>query len=788
MEANQQQQQQQQQSMEANQQKQQQQLQQSMEANQQKQQQQLEQALPNALNKFWTCCPICNIKYQFNKDVMMRVLRCQGCLKPFIAYDMNALGVPPPGGINRPLSAKTDGFRQDESLACRETVQGNGGSVASTKASGGAAMLSQASTKAFATLAMLSQTSTRTSGDAVTLSQSSTKACGSATVLSQPSTKACGDAKNLSQPSTKACGSSAMPARPSVYAGRLPVVGDGPMRFFDFDAKRSEACFAADQMWAMYDDINGMPRCYVRIKKVFSPGFKVLVVRLEFTSDEQVEIHWSKSGLPIACGTFKYKNIDTVEDIHAFSHRIICENGAVGGTYKIYPRRGETWAIFKNWNINWNSDLDRNRDYEYELVEILSDYTKESGLWVAYLDKIKGFESLFKHNVMNCFHILSNELLRFSHRVPSYKTYGNECKDIPEGYFELDPATLHRKRVGISDPANVRGNVKTLNSMINGSLKSGAIKKPRSKKRKDFEEKDTLDVGNSKGGNGLVNVCSEKASEECTALSLGRTSGVADGVNSCEASNFQGDAMDMSPDGVTVAKQTSPQSSMDLCGVPEAEFYSFEDDKSQDNFQAGQTWALYSELDDLPKHYAQIDCIELSPDFRMEVKWLEAFTPPRGVIHNKKMPMSCGTFIAEKTGVFSDTAAFSHVLTGVSANKENMYEIYPKKGEVWALYRNFKFDWKCSDLKKCKYDVVEVREVYDDRWVIVLVLEQVTGFKTVFQAKTEAGRDFIMAIPWIELFIFSHQIPAFRLTEARYGSLRCCLELDPKSIPACLIS
>ncbi|KAI3985962.1 hypothetical protein MKX01_039044 [Papaver californicum] len=757
-----------------------------MEANQQKQQQQAEPALPNGQSKFWTCCPVCNIKYQFNREVMLRVLRCQGCLKPFIAYDMNAQGVPPPGGNNGSLSSKKEGLRQGDSLMCQETMQRNGGNAAmlsqpSTKASEDAAMLSQASTKAFVTAAMLSQTSTKARDDAASLSQSSIKACGNAASISQPSTKACGDAKNLSQPSTKACGSVAMLTQPS---------GEGPKRFFDFDVYRSEACFASDQMWAMYDDINGMPRCYVRIKKVFSPGFKVLVVCLEFTSTDQVEIHWSKSGLPVACGMFKYKKIDKVEDIRAFSHRIICENGAAGGTYKIYPRRGETWAIFKNWNINWSSDSESNRDYEYELVEILSDYTKESGLWVAYLDKIKGFVSLFKHNVMNCFHILSNELLRFSHRVPSFKTAGYECKDIPEGYFELDPATLNRKRVGISDPAGMRGNVKILDSMIYYSLKSGAIKKPRTKKRRDTEERDTTDVGYSKGGNGLVNVCSERPSEECTALSLGKTSGVADGVKSCEASNFPGDAMDMSPDGVDVAKQTSPQSSMDLCGVPEAEFYSFEDDKSQDSFQAGQTWALYSELDDLPKHYAQIDCIELSPDFRIEVKWLEAFTPPKGVIQllDKKMPMSCGTFKANETGVFNYTAAFSHLLTGVSANKEDMYEIYPKRGEVWALYRNFKFDWTCSDLKKCKYDVVEVREVYDDRWVIVLVLEQVTGFKTVFQAKTEAGRDFIMAVPWIELFIFSHQIPAFRLTEARYGSLRCCLELDPKSIPACLIS
>lgn len=40
--------------------------------------------------KFWTCCPFCNIKSQYLKDIMNRVLRCQNCLKPFIANDSGA--------------------------------------------------------------------------------------------------------------------------------------------------------------------------------------------------------------------------------------------------------------------------------------------------------------------------------------------------------------------------------------------------------------------------------------------------------------------------------------------------------------------------------------------------------------------------------------------------------------------------------------------------------------------------------------------------------------------------
>lgn len=199
--------------------------------------------------------------------------------------------------------------------------------------------------------------------------------------------------------------------------------------------------------------------------------------------------------------------------------------------------------------------------------------------------------------------------------------------------------------------------------------------------------------------------------------------------------------------------------------------------------------ALNSGLDGLPKHYAQINSVELSPDFKMGINMLEACNLPKGVIQwlDKKIPICCGTFTAGETYVCSDTASFSHLSTGVSTNKENMYDIYPKKGEVWALFRNCKSDWTCSNLKNCKYDMVEVQVVYDC-WIIVMVLEQVAGFKTVFRAKTEAGFNSTMGVPWIELFRFSHQVPAFQLTEAKYGGLRGCLELDPESMPACLFT
>ncbi|KAI3877186.1 hypothetical protein MKX03_016507, partial [Papaver bracteatum] len=235
--------------------------------------------------------------------------------------------------------------------------------------------------------------------------------------------------------------------------------------FYDFGRDRSEECFSVDQIWAIYKDFDGMPRFYARIDKVYSP-FKVDVTWLEFVAGDVDETAWKRSGLPVACGNFKHGKTDTIKHIRAFSHKILCEK-SVGTSYDIYPAKGETWALYKNWNIRWSSDLHNRREYEYEFVVVLSDYTKESGISVAPLDKVKGFECLFKptkNNGMAFFQIPSNEILIFSHRVPSITTtIGREQEDVPESYFELDPCSL---------PSNLEEISETVDGSNNSSLKS----------------------------------------------------------------------------------------------------------------------------------------------------------------------------------------------------------------------------------------------------------------------------------------------------------------------------
>ncbi|XP_059632654.1 uncharacterized protein LOC132275230 [Cornus florida] len=162
--------------------------------------------------------------------------------------------------------------------------------------------------------------------------------------------------------------------------------------FSDFEKDRREECFRVGQTWAVYDTLDAMPRFYARVRKVLSPGFKLRITWLDPESDE---INHVDEGLPVSCGKFNHGKSETTEDHRMFSHLIYWEKGSKRDTYKIYPRKGETWALFKKWDRKWYSDPDSERKYEFEFVEVLSEYTEDVGVSVAYLGKVKGFACLF---------------------------------------------------------------------------------------------------------------------------------------------------------------------------------------------------------------------------------------------------------------------------------------------------------------------------------------------------------------------------------------------------------
>uniref|UniRef100_A0A1D1YGL1 DnaJ subfamily B member 14 n=1 Tax=Anthurium amnicola TaxID=1678845 RepID=A0A1D1YGL1_9ARAE len=246
------------------------------------------------------------------------------------------------------------------------------------------------------------------------------------------------------------------PNTPHVEANgviRQPISMDVPdPDFHDFDMDRSERCFEADQVWATYDDEDGMPRLYVMIQKVSS--LKPFKVRLSFLNSKGTtefgQLNWIASGFAKTCGDFRIGSHEIRDTVNIFSHQVRWENGLRGairwekglrGTVRIVPRKHDIWALYRNWSPDWNENTPDEVIYKYDMVEVLEDYTEE-GLRVIPLVKVAGFKAVFHPHVdpNEARRIPREEMFRFSHQVPCYMLTGEEAKNAPKGCCELDPA------------------------------------------------------------------------------------------------------------------------------------------------------------------------------------------------------------------------------------------------------------------------------------------------------------------------------------------------------------
>jgi hypothetical protein len=124
---------------------------------------------------------------------------------------------------------------------------------------------------------------------------------------------------------------------------------------------------------------------------------------------------------------------------------------------------------------------------------------------------------------------------------------------------------------------------------------------------------------------------------------------------------------------------------------PDSEFYNFNEDRSCEKFERGQIWALYSSTDTFPNHYGWINKVEKEP-FKVHLTWLE--TCPQEVDKHwleHGIPVSCGKFvIRSSTTEHCETCAFSHlVVNRLEIGTRKQVNIFPKAGEVWAIYKTW---------------------------------------------------------------------------------------------------
>ena len=233
------------------------------------------------------------------------------------------------------------------------------------------------------------------------------------------------------------------------------------LKFNDFGKLREEINFAVGQVWALYDTTDKVPRQYALIRKVSVPSFGLRITYLEPDPDDEEEIQWFEEDLPVSAGKFRLGKNQNTKDRSLFSHVTHCnEGGSNSCHFTVSPRKGETWALFKNWDMNWSSEPDSHRNYEYEFVEILSDYYTDGAacVSVALLHKAKGFASVFFRmgtGEADTSQILPQNMYQFSHMIPSFKLTGTEAKGLPKDAYELDQAALPEKIAEVTIPSHL---------------------------------------------------------------------------------------------------------------------------------------------------------------------------------------------------------------------------------------------------------------------------------------------------------------------------------------------
>lgn len=211
--------------------------------------------------------------------------------------------------------------------------------------------------------------------------------------------------------------------------------------FHDFDQDRTEMSFEDHQIWAAYDDDDGMPRFYAFVQKVISHNpFKLRFSWLASKSNSEFgSMEWVSSGFAKSCGELRIGKYEVSKSLNSFSHKVKWTKGA-RGVIQIVPQKGDIWALYRNWSSDWNEHTPDEVIHKYDMVEVLDDYNEEKGVPVTPLVKVAGFRTVFRPHHSKIMTIPKEEMFRFSHQVPNYVLTGQEGQNAPKGCQELDPA------------------------------------------------------------------------------------------------------------------------------------------------------------------------------------------------------------------------------------------------------------------------------------------------------------------------------------------------------------
>jgi hypothetical protein len=65
--------------------------------------------------------------------------------------------------------------------------------------------------------------------------------------------------------------------------------------------------------------------------------------------------NWVSSGFIKTYGDFRIGKYESCDIVNMFSHQMKWDKGS-RGLIKIYPQKGDIWAVYQNWSSDWNED------------------------------------------------------------------------------------------------------------------------------------------------------------------------------------------------------------------------------------------------------------------------------------------------------------------------------------------------------------------------------------------------------------------------------------------------
>ncbi|KAH0930340.1 hypothetical protein HID58_016067 [Brassica napus] len=218
----------------------------------------------------------------------------------------------------------------------------------------------------------------------------------------------------------------------------------------------------------------------------------------------------------------------------------------------------------------------------------------------------------------------------------------------------------------------------------------------------------------------------------------------------------------------------------ELGEIVEDEDFDFDKERMPRSFKKGQVWAIYD--DNVPRCYCLVsEVVSVSP-FKVWISWLD-YESEKLIFWMKNS--SCGRFRVSEKALIEHVKLFSHVVNCERVARE-LYQVYPRKGSVWAVYSETDTGQKRRKTKH--YEIVVCLTMYSDAYGLSVAYLDKVG-DSLFKRRDYGCN----AVRWVEkedvAGLLSHQIPAKKLQEDQCGAgVRESWVLDLASVPPDLVS